>query len=245
MSIHLERDEFGGSFDPFDEFEDFDDSPDSEPLPNDPFLRNRHEEAEQLLDILADPSFQETLREFRLEDPRRLVRRNARRLRERALLLDPSRLMMGTMVRIAMFRDDFDGGTAIPAWIDERIDETIADLLVQDLEDERAGLPVKEPLQSRYAYLVRSLQIEAPRARRACILVNELPTSQRKVFFEIVCMLQPTRSLVEARLGKKKEITLLYEAALGTLERSGIGFRASNLSRGAGKPWDLSGGFDA
>ena len=242
--MHPGRDEYG-SIDPFDEFEDSpDDEPELEP-PSDPYQRQRFERAKQMLDVFVHPRFRETLEEFRLEDPRRLVRRNARRLRERARLLDPSRLMMGTMARIVMKSDQFDGNKARPAWIDDRIDETIEDLLIEDQEDERAGLPVKEPLQSRYDFLVKSLQIETSKARLACIKVNELPGAERKVFFEVACMLEPTRKLVEAGLGKKGEIRNRLRSALAALENGGLGFDSRNFHQGTGKPFDLMGGYDA
>ena len=243
--MQSEREEFGESLDPFEEFEDsYEDEP-LEPPPADPYLRQRHERAAKWLDVIADPSFHQTLRDFRLEDPSRLVRRNARRLRERALLLDPSRLMMSTLVGIVMQREEFDGSKALPAWIDDRIDEAITDLLTQDQEDERAGLPVKAPLQSRFAFLVRALQVDPAKVRRTCIRMNELPTPVRKVFFEIVCMLQPVRNLVEAGLGKKSEVTARFRSALEELERADLGFDSKNLHRGAGQPFDLMGGYDA
>jgi hypothetical protein len=233
--------------DPFDEFEDSPELDDDAQItpPTDPVKRQRFELAKLQLDVLLDPRFQQAMREFRLESPGKLIQRNARRLRERAYLLDPSRLMMSTLVRIVMHRDDYDGEKARPAWIDDRVDESIAELLTQDREDERSRLPLGEPLQTRFAHLARCLQIEPDKTRLACIRINELPTPTRKVFFELVCMLEPTRALVERGLGKKQELRALFRAALETLERSEIGFDSRNFHQGAGTPLDLTGGFDA
>jgi hypothetical protein len=96
--------------DPFDEFEDspeLDDEAEITP-PSDPVKRQRFELAKLQLDVLLDPRFQQAMREFRLESPGKLIRRNARRLRERAYLLDPSRLMMSTLVRMVRHRDNYN-----------------------------------------------------------------------------------------------------------------------------------------
>ena len=235
------------AFDPFDEFEDEDEFAEipEPPPPTDPTQRKHYELAKNQLQILLDPRFRQALIDFRLEDPGKLVRRLARRLREGGYLLDPARLMLGTLARIAMLQDEFDGSMARPAWIDERIDETIQQLLTQDIEDERAGLPVNEPMQARFEHLVKGLQIAPARARATCIRIHELPPIKRRVFFEIVCLLEPVRKLVEVGLGSKKQVTTHLREALEFLESGDLGFRIENFHQGTGKPLDLLGGFDA
>ena len=191
------------------------------------------------------PGFQEALRQFRLEDPSSLIRRNARRLRQRAYVLDPSRLMVGTLVRVALYRHAYDGKRKKTVWIGARIDETIRDVLRQDIEDEQALHPIAEPLQSRYAFLVNALQIGPRFARRACILMNMLPEPVRKITFEVICMLESKADLAAQGLGSPAEVDERLRAGLQRLADGGIGFRLESLKRDLEHPLDLKGGVDA
>jgi len=192
-------------------------------------------------DWLLSPTLQDAVRDSLLKDPRDLVRQVAARLRQRALLLDPERGYLCTLARIAMYRGQFDAHVPLEEWMSARIDETLEDLLVRDREDERAGVSIGKPYQSRYEYLIDALGILPEKARLACIMINQLDDSRRRVFFEAIVLRTPLRELTRMGWGEREELTQLLNEALRALAEQPIGFRLQEFRPAAGSPFDLEG----
>ncbi|MCZ6598357.1 MAG: hypothetical protein O7B99_12010 [Planctomycetota bacterium] len=95
--------------------------------------------------------------------------RCARLVRQRAFLVDPDRLRERTLLRA-------DGG----------IDAALEELLAEDEEAERAGLPLEDPWSSPYAFLIQGFGTEPRLARTAAVRFNGLGERTRRVFFALL-----------------------------------------------------------
>ena len=198
------------------------------------------------LQWLLSPQMKKALETFRLDDPARVVQQVATRMRERAHLVDQSRLFMGTLTRIAMYYETYDGEIPARDWVGERIDEAMHDQIVRDREDERRGLPILSPYQPRFEYLAGALGIPFEYTRMACIVVNSRPEDERRVFFETILMRRSISRLVSRGLGTRAELEAKLRSCLEALAESGVGFDLKTFQpRKGGKPFDIEGLGDA
>ncbi len=198
------------------------------------------------LEWLLSPQMQKALETFRLEDPAQVVQQIVTRMRERAHLVDQSRLFMGTLTRIAMYYETYDGEIPPREWVGERIDEAMQDQIVRDREEERRGLPILSPYQPRFEYLAGALGIPFEYTRMACIVVNSRPDDERRVFFETIMMRRSISRLVSRGLGTRAQLEAKLRSCLQALAESGVGFDLSTFHpKKRGKPFDLGGMGDA
>jgi hypothetical protein len=161
------------------------------------------------------------------------------------LLVDHSRLLMLTLARIALFREDFDGQMPVREWVAERIDASIDELLGIDIEDERRGVPVREPYQPRFAYLIEMLGIPPQKTRRACIFLNEQPDGPRRVFYEAIIVGRPLEELVAEGVGDPDTIAGHLESALRALASHDVGFDLASFESGGSEKYDPSAALHA
>lgn len=108
--------------------------------------------------------------------------RCARRLRERAYLLDPQRLETRALSRMAKLGPPTVSGVLPVSWMSNCIDDAVRDLIVEDAEEEALGLVHPRPLQSPHAFMVHWFALEGGRARTAAVRFNGLPDSVRETF---------------------------------------------------------------
>jgi hypothetical protein len=124
----------------------------------------------------------EVLTRLMRDDPLGLRGRVAARLLQRAYLLDVDRALLRSFARTARAAHGYRGDPPLGAWLDERIDEALADLLIEDHEAARAGAPVDERQAAVFATLGRPLGLAALELRSACVAFNRLPAGDRAAF---------------------------------------------------------------
>ena len=110
------------------------------------------------------------------------------RLREMVYMIHPDRLRARAMARVAYgAAAGYDGRPPLLAWLRDRVDQSIEELLEEDLEEEQLGHPVEGIHLERYRTLIPpATGIDPKQARRACVFFNELPRAMREPFFRTV-----------------------------------------------------------
>jgi len=117
------------------------------------------------------------LARLRGEDPLRLRARVARRLAERALLLDLERALLRVQAAVALAGAAACGVEEPEAWLEARVDEALGQLLAE----ERAG-----PASPALVRLCAPLGLDGERLASACARFNHLPAEVRRAFFALV-----------------------------------------------------------
>jgi len=135
--------------------------------------------------LFAGRSAREILERLMDGDPAEIEPRCRELLREQALLLDPTRLYVRSLARVAHAARLHAKHASLDQWLRERIAESIDDLIEEDREAERSGIPPSEPWDPRYAFISEVLGLEPTIARRACADFNVLPHRVRHAFFAI------------------------------------------------------------
>ncbi|MCC6406329.1 MAG: hypothetical protein IT453_04115 [Planctomycetes bacterium] len=128
----------------------------------------------------------EVLARLMHDDPLALRARVAARLAQRAYLLDVDRALLRSFARTARAALGYRGEPQLEAWLDERIDEALADLLSEDHEAERAGAALDERQATVFATLGRPLGLAPAELRAACVQFNRLPAADRRAFQALV-----------------------------------------------------------
>lgn len=119
-------------------------------------------------------------------DPLELWPRSAEHIAERAVLMQPGRLYMRLVARLAFAGPSYRGDPALNDWIVERMDVSLRELLSDDLEEERRELPMGLEEDPRYVFLSKMLGIEIGLAPRVCNRFNHLPFEQRAAFHGVL-----------------------------------------------------------
>ena len=127
----------------------------------------------------------EVLEKLYRGDPLELLPRARERVRAQAVMLGGDSLFMRTVARLAQAAHGYRGLPALDEWIAERMDGALRDLLVEDRENELAGVPFSAQSDPRYRFLTDALGIEAGQTRRACNEFNALPKDIRQTFLAV------------------------------------------------------------
>jgi hypothetical protein len=118
-------------------------------------------------------------------DPLEIGPRCQERLQTECWLVDLSRLVLRAYARIAYAAPRYRGRPPLDDWLRSRIDQSVVELVREDREEERTGIPAEEPWDPRYAWVSETLGLEPELARRACIAFNDLPRDVRQTYFAI------------------------------------------------------------
>ncbi len=153
-------------------------------------------------------------------DPLELDARCRARLRERALLLCVRRLHLRSVARIAHAAKRYRGELPVDEWIGGRIDYSIGELIDEDREDERSGVPPSRLGDARYAFLSETLGVEPGLARRACVGFNSLADDVRSTYFAIVVDRKTIRRYVAEGHGPPDRVRSQLSLALRTLGKA-------------------------
>ena len=182
----------GDEFDPEDELprdEDSESSEDSDGLPSncDNPIEEISEEAHYYpaAELFAGSSTSVILERLMEGDPLGIKPRCAERVREQCYLLYFDQLYLRAAARIAFAGVRYRGQIPFDRWINERIDESADDMMAQELEAERAGVPSSEPWETHYHFISELLGIEPGMTRRGCIRFNNQEFAVRKIFFAL------------------------------------------------------------
>jgi hypothetical protein len=160
------------------------------------------------------------------DDPLELGPRCAEALRVGSWLLDHERLFLRAAARAAHRGWQSSGRPALDAWLKSVIDDSIAELLTDDREAERSGLPLPVVSEPRYAALSGALGIEPLEARAACVRFNRLPRIVRRAFFAIFIERVPLDRYTEEAGQTMEQVEMVLGQALRAL--SGVRTDDSN-----------------
>jgi hypothetical protein len=129
-------------------------------------------------------------------DPLELERRCAERLRATGYLLHPLRLHLRAAARVAFAAArGYDGEPALDRWLEERIDQAIHELLLEDADGERIALPPAGAGPATYYALIPPETGVAPgMARELCVRFNRLPARWRRAFRALVVEREAARA---------------------------------------------------
>ena len=164
--------------------------------------------------ILAGVGPREVLARLMEGDPLDVRRRVDEGLRRRAYLFDADRVFLRALARIARLACRYRGRPALAAWVAERVDESLLDLLREDREAELRGDPAAGMEVAAFEDLAAPLGLEPRRMRSVCVAFNHLPEPQRRAFLELVI---EGRSLDELA-GRGIPATEIARRARGALE---------------------------
>jgi hypothetical protein len=139
-------------------------------------------------------------------DPLGVEERCHRILRERALLIQPERLALRSMAKIAVFGFTRRGQSFPTTVIDSIIESAITDLIREDSEQERAGLPSSGEM---YGQVSGALGIEPGLARRTCVVFNSMPFLSRRVFWATLVE-RSSIEFVSSQLGISTEDVVIH-----------------------------------
>lgn len=135
--------------------------------------------------ILGAGSARKVLERLIDGDPLELGPRCQERISESAVFVAWDRLWLRAAARIAYAAPRYKGLPRLDVFIDERIDQSIEDLLREDIEEDRGGVPVSEPWDPRYAFVSEQVGIDPNLARSACIRFNDMPLDVRRTYFAV------------------------------------------------------------
>lgn len=164
------------------------------PIPPPPVdvLTPRRSAREEHLERVFRGTDREILQRLADGDPLRLEERCARRIRDRALLVDGTRVWRLACAEVARLaaRDGAPRADDGAAWLTARIDTAIEEILRMDHAAERAGLAPEEG-DADFEALHQALALAWGEVRRALVAFNGLPESTRRTFLEVVIEARP------------------------------------------------------
>lgn len=134
-------------------------------------------------EILGAGSSRAVLAKLLEGDPLELGPRCEERVEEAAVFVACDRLRLRAIARVAYAAPRYKGLPKLDVFLAECIDEAIGDLLKEDIEDDRNGVPVNEPWDPRYAFVSEQVGLDPSLARSACIRFNDLPFDVRRTYF--------------------------------------------------------------
>ncbi|MEM7308069.1 MAG: hypothetical protein AAF682_15430 [Planctomycetota bacterium] len=165
---------------------------------DDPLASNAPGEAEALdIAILREPDPRVRLNRLIDEDPFGVTARVSRRIRERALFVNPVQSTLHTMGRLAIAAGRLASGTRGPdgrvsidgpidAWVEAAIDITLDSMVEGQREEESRGRPYAAVDARYYAELARAVQVAPGEGRLVCVALNDLGEATRRTFHGIV-----------------------------------------------------------
>lgn len=157
-------------------------------------------------------------------DPLGIYPRCLERMRSRAQLVSLDRLYRRCLARTAHAAPRYEGSPPLDAWLADRVEEAMADLVQEDREEERLGVPPAEPRDPRYAFVADALGVEPGLARLACIVFNDLGEDVRRTFWDVVIEGKSVHRYVAEGHGPPERVKELLRRgflALSLLENEG------------------------
>ena len=165
-------------------------------------------------------------------DPLGVDARVRRMVQSRALFVNQEKATVLAMSRLALDAASYAGHPSLEEWVDLAVEVTLGALMDRQREEESQGSPPEDDQDERfYKLLARRLDIPPTAARLACIVLNELPDAQRRIFHAIAyygtdaatwCRRSGTR-LEEAQDTLRQVATVVREAIRRKGESRGRG----------------------
>lgn len=167
-------------------------------------------------------------------DPLEIEARCRERIETLAFLVDPSRTHVRAVARVARAAVRWTGETPLAELLQERIDFSIRELVAEDREEERGGVPPSEPWDPRYTFVSEILGIEPALGRRACIAFNSLPERVRCTYYAIAVLGMSVNRRTAQGYGPPERVKAEVEMAVQTI--------SSAIGRPPGGPGGIHGG---
>jgi hypothetical protein len=143
--------------------------------------------ADGIPEILRGTDPLETLDRLIESDPFQIESRACTRLRNLGLFLDPERLGLRAVARVAYAALAYRGEPVLDAWLDACIDLAVDDLLREQLEEEEERVPLAKSADKEfYSKLARIAGVPGQHGRRVCVVMNAMAVEDRRTFFAIV-----------------------------------------------------------
>lgn len=154
-------------------------------------------------------------------DPLRISEGCAGRIVERAVILDPDRLLLRAVARVAHAGFSYRGMPPFREWLRGCLDLAIDDLVREDVEYERSGMPIAETGDKLYRGVAEGLGIEPGLARRVCVEINTMEDDMRHAFFAVHVLRKTIHRHVAEGYGPPARVQALLKEALRRLRRIG------------------------
>jgi DNA-directed RNA polymerase specialized sigma24 family protein len=135
---------------------------------------------------LQGASTRDILRKLWEGDPLDFSRRTTERIRERAILIDASRAIGYAMARAAFDARDYNAGSSLDAFLARCIERALDELIADDRNFDRRGIPVDADSEPNYAFLSEALELPPMLGRKACVIFNSMPDEQRRATWAIL-----------------------------------------------------------
>jgi len=119
-------------------------------------------------------------------DPLGVRRVVARRVRERALLMDADRVQLRAFARCARLAGSYTGRPALEPWLADVVDEALRELLQEEAFAAHDPRGAGAALPPAFGDLAAPLGLEPAAMRRACAAFNAAPEPDRQAFFRLV-----------------------------------------------------------
>jgi hypothetical protein len=119
-------------------------------------------------------------------DPLDLVPCTDRLVRERSVLIAPERVYHRAAARIAHAAMRYRGEPPLAEWIEGLFSIAIQELVAEDLDAERAGIPPATPWDPDYAMITEITGCQPAVARSVANAFNHLPHNVRRTTFAVL-----------------------------------------------------------
>lgn len=141
-------------------------------------------------ELFGDRTAQEILPLLVKDDRLEIWPRCAERLLTRCYLVDMERLYYRSVARIAYAGQTYAGTPPFTEFLRDRIDHSMDELMREDREEERMGVPVVPGDESRYTFISQVLGMEIGVTRAGICQFNVLDERMRRAFFELVVQMK-------------------------------------------------------
>ncbi len=150
--------------------------------------------------LFALPSSSQILARLVDGDPLAIEERCRARIEHLALLVDLERVVQCTLANVAYFARRYRGAPPFELWMRQRVEAGIERVLEDEQESERALMSFAAP-SAIHRQVAQAMGFDIHLARRACVVVNSLPLTVRRVFCAVVLRRQALDDLSDAEFG--------------------------------------------
>jgi len=174
-------------------------------------------DAEVVRRLLAADSPRAVLERIHGGDPLALRDRVAERLEARALLLDPDRAWLRSLAYCARYARRLSSDDELEAWLLDRVDEALLDLVREDDERMRIGAAPDAHLLADVAACAVPLGLDARHVFEACASFNRLAPAVRGAFVQLVLRGRGLDELAAASRSSATEVARRARSAMQEL----------------------------
>jgi hypothetical protein len=171
-------------------------------------------------EVLRDGSPRKILERLTTGDPLEMWPRTRERIEALAFLVDPSRVELRSLARVAYSAAGYRGVPPLAEWLSDLIDRAIGEVANEDREAERDGLPLAETSEAAFRFVSQLLGIEPQLARRATVAFNSLPAEVRSAWFAVAVLGKSVHRYVAEGHGPPEVVRAQMKLALETIDRA-------------------------